>query len=110
MFCALPSLTDLYLGDNQLQEVNFSLKCLKQLRYLDLEYNKIKRLTNRTLKKFDEAFSMSKDKTINLKGNPFHCDCELRNLYDWLISTKTSLFHKVRKLSSVSVLANRKWG
>lgn len=95
MFCALPALTDLYLGDNQLQEINFSLKCLKQLRYLDLEYNKIKRLTDRTLEKFDEVFAHSSDKTINLKGNPFRCDCELRNLFNWLKTTKTSLFHKV---------------
>ena len=55
MFCMLPALTDLYLGDNQLQVVNFSLDCLKRIKYLDLEYNKIKRFDKKTLDKFDKV-------------------------------------------------------
>ena len=57
MFCDLPALTDLYLGDNQLTEVDFSLECLQRLNYLDLEYNKIQYLSDATLAKFDKAFS-----------------------------------------------------
>ena len=99
LFCSLPSLTHLYLGDNQLQSVDFSLDCLKQLQYLDLEYNKIKRLSSSTLAKLDRVF-LTEDpdddsKRINLKENPFVCDCYLREFYQWLRSTDTSLIHKV---------------
>ena len=56
MFCMLPALTDLYLGDNQLRVLNFSLECLKKIKYLDLEYNKIKRFDKRTLDKIDKVY------------------------------------------------------
>jgi Leucine-rich repeat (LRR) protein len=42
MFCPLTALEELYLGDNQLQGVEFDFKCIKKLRHLDLEYNKIR--------------------------------------------------------------------
>ena len=106
MFCDLPSLRELYLGDNQLTSIEFSLDCLKQITYLDLQYNKIRRLDDKTLTKFEQLFSLTppskhgrKDEThrgrsINLKGNPFRCDCHLRNFYDWLAKTNISMFHR----------------
>ena len=81
----------------QLRTVNFSLDCLKQLRYLDLQYNKIQRLDDRTLDKIETVFAADRNKTLNLKGNPFRCDCYLKNVYDWLARTKVSFFHKVHK-------------
>ncbi|XP_059082511.1 trophoblast glycoprotein-like [Tigriopus californicus] len=95
MFCAFPSLTNLHLGDNQLQDIEFSLDCLQKLRYLDLQYNKIRRLTDATLNKLDKVLkSDSEDRAVHLKGNPFHCDCHLKNFQHWLLSTHTTLFHK----------------
>lgn len=97
MFCGLKSLSELYLGDNQLQGIEFSLQCLEQLSYVSLEYNKIRRLDDKTLRKLDQVFASDKSgrKTINLKGNPFRCDCHLDNFYDWLYHTNISFFHKV---------------
>ncbi len=95
MFCVLPSLTDLHLGDNQLKTVNFSLDCMKQLGYLDLQYNKIQRLDDKTIAKIEDVFAKNTNRTLNLKGNPFNCDCYLKNVYDWLANTKTSFYHKV---------------
>lgn len=98
MFCDLKDLSELHLDDNQLQSVDFILECLGKLTYLNLEYNKIKRLSNETLRKFDKLTNSNPKfkPTINLKGNPFHCDCHLRHFYDWLRTTKTSVF-KVRR-------------
>ena len=44
MFCSLPNLSQLYLADNQLSDINFDLNCLQKLRHVDLQGNKIKRL------------------------------------------------------------------
>lgn len=96
MFCGLPALTDLYLGDNQLRGVDFSLECLEKIRYLDLQYNKIKRLDDKTLRKIEKVFAADPDhRMLNLKGNPFHCDCYLKNFRLWLAHTNISMFHKV---------------
>ena len=44
LFCSLPNLSQLYLADNQLSDISFDLNCLKSLRHVDLQGNKIKRL------------------------------------------------------------------
>ena len=36
-FCGLPELKDLYLGDNQLTDIDFNINCINNLRYLDLQ-------------------------------------------------------------------------
>lgn len=90
LFCSLPALTDIYLGDNQLVDVDFGFECVQNLRYLDLSYNKIKRLDAISLKKIDTYFGEKdgKYRKINLNQNPFVCDCYLRTFYDWLSRTK----------------------
>ena len=87
MFCDLPALLDIHLGDNQLTDISFSLDCLERLRYVDLSYNKFRNIKQSTLNLIDKVFAGT-DKKIDLHGNPFHCDCEMNELYDWL-RTKT---------------------
>jgi len=87
MFCDLPALLDIHLGDNQLTDISFSLDCLERLRYVDLSYNKFRNIKQSTLDLIDKVFAGT-DKKIDLHGNPFHCDCEMNELYDWL-RTKT---------------------
>lgn len=94
LFCVLPNLTDLYLGDNQLETINFSLDCLEKLRYLDLQYNKIKRLDQKTIEKIERVFAYNDNRTLSLKGNPFRCDCNLKNVYQWLANTSITFYHK----------------
>jgi len=95
IFCELPQLTDLYLGDNQLTSIDFALECLDKLTYLDVEYNKIKRLDNATMAKIEKIFAKGDSKhVLNLKGNPFSCDCDLRPMYEWLTSTSVQFFQK----------------
>jgi len=96
MFCELPELLDLHLGDNQLSDINFSLSCLKKLRYLDLEFNKIRNLRKDTLDKLDIVFGNNSNSMsqVDLHGNPFTCDCNMNPLYDWLKVTKARLVNK----------------
>lgn len=95
MFCELPNLLDLHLGDNQLSDINFSLECLEKLRYLDLEYNKIRNLRPDTLQKLDKVFgNRSSSSQIALHGNPYTCDCNLNDFYNWLSVTKARLVNK----------------
>lgn len=95
MFCELPNLLDLHLGDNQLSDINFSLDCMKKLRYLDLEYNKIRNLPQTTLDKLDKVFgNHSSSSQIGLHGNPYTCDCYMNPLYSWLQVTKARLVNK----------------
>eukprot|EP00092_Neocalanus_flemingeri_P067685 GFUD01082645.1.p1 GENE.GFUD01082645.1~~GFUD01082645.1.p1 ORF type:complete len:331 (+),score=73.45 GFUD01082645.1:43-1035(+) len=96
MFCKLPELMNLHLGDNQLSDINFSLSCLKNLRYLGLEFNKIRNLGQDTLDKLDKAFgdSSSGISQIDLHGNSFMCDCNITPLYNWLKLTKAQLVNE----------------
>jgi len=95
MFCDLPSLLDIHLGDNQLTDINFSIECLERLRYVDLSYNKFRNMKSSTLQKIDKVFKDT-DKIIDLHGNPFHCDCNMNPFLDWM-----------RQMESRSYLANK---
>ena len=101
LFCSdiVPSLTHLYLGNNQLSNLNFEFECIKKLQYLDVEYNKIKRLGRSSLQRIDRYFTQPKKsedliRKINLVGNPFVCDCNLRPMFDWLRDTTANLYRR----------------
>jgi len=99
MFCQLPNLLDLHLSDNQLTDINFSIDCLEKLRYLDLEFNKIRNLGQPTLDKLDKVFG-AKDaegrfkRQLDLHGNRFTCDCHMQPLKNWLNETVINLMNK----------------
>merc|ERR1711936_1373361 len=103
MFCQLPELLDLHLSDNQLTDINFSLECLRKLRYLDLEFNRIRNLPQTTLEKLDAAFGHKEvgsdgrlrfTRQVDLHGNPFACDCHMQNFAQWLNRTEINLMNK----------------
>lgn len=103
MFCQLPELLDLHLSDNQLTDINFSLECLKKLRYLDLEFNRIRNLPQTTLRKLEAAFGQKErgsdgrmrfTRQVDLHGNPFACDCHMQNFAQWLNRTDINLMNK----------------
>ena len=94
MFCGqnLPDLEELYLGNNQLQKLDLNFECIEKLHFLDLSYNKIKRLSEKDLDRIGRNFDDTKK--IDLTGNPYVCDCYLRPLFDWLSNKTTYLNRK----------------
>ncbi|KAJ8965624.1 hypothetical protein NQ314_004016 [Rhamnusium bicolor] len=90
VFCDLPELHDLHLGDNNIPSLNFNITCLSKLRYLDLEDNNITKFSQRDLDTFDMLAQpyRSENLRIQLEGNPFRCDSAIKNLYNWLHKTK----------------------
>lgn len=93
LFCKIPSLEQIYLGDNQLKDFSINLECLKKLKYVDLQYNKIKNLNDTAI----QGLEKSGYAAVNLKGNPFKCDCDMKSFYDWVTKSKpfnTKLYHK----------------
>lgn len=97
VFCDLPSLGDLHLGDNYLPKLNFNVKCLQKLRFLDLEKNNISELLQTDLQDLD-AVSNGPNRdyplTIDLRGNPLHCNSDIKTLYFWLKKTNVTVRDK----------------
>ena len=101
IFCSdvVPALTDLYLANNQLYDLNFHFECIEHLRFLDVSYNKIKRLNSATMSRINEVFktpqnSSDKISKISLIGNPYVCDCNLRPMFDWLQNSQANLYRR----------------
>lgn len=88
VFCDLKNLTDLYLANNELEGLNFEIECLPQLRFINLEVNKIERFTKKDLDTFDSFPKNNRTLSIDIRDNPFLCDCVTNNLYPWLRKTK----------------------
>ncbi|XP_067132025.1 trophoblast glycoprotein [Centruroides vittatus] len=89
-FCDLPSLRELRLSDNHLTEFNINIKCLPHLNILDLSHNYISYLNNETLTEL-ELYPQLK---INLSENPFRCDCNMIDFFQWISTTEANLISK----------------
>lgn len=101
VFCDLPSLKDLHLGDNLLEEINFNILCLIHLRFLDLERNKFTQMKLRDLNTLDillKTPGRDTELVIDLTYNQLACDCTINNIQDWLKRTKV----KIRNLDNLS--------
>jgi len=94
IFCNLPSLMDLQLGDNNLTDINFNFDCLKHLRFMDLRDNRIHTLAHYTLNQFDYMPNEGANIKIDLMGNPFICDCNIMDLLQWMNHTKVKVLDK----------------
>ncbi|XP_071451229.1 trophoblast glycoprotein isoform X2 [Hetaerina americana] len=107
LFCTLPSLADLHLGNNKISGLaGLNLSCLPHLRFLDLEKNSIEYLPKETLDSWDlvmaERLKPVGNRTtepffmVDLGGNPFACDdCEkITPLKHWLQKTQVSIRNK----------------
>lgn len=108
VFCDLPSLTDLYLGDNLLEEINFNILCLKHLRFLDLERNKfdyVRPKDLQTLDALEEIPGRTTNLTVDFRYNPFVCDCGIAGLKDWMRTTTV----KVRNANIYVCYRNKKY-
>lgn len=94
VFCDLPSLSDLHLGDNLLEEINFNVYCLKNLRFLDLERNKFTQMKIKDLHALDVLTESEENKSnliIDITYNELACDCTINNIQDWVKKTKVTI-------------------
>lgn len=94
VFCDLPKLMDLHLGDNLLRRVDFNITCLRHLRFLDLERNRISGFSTKDLDILDSFPAQNRSFVIDLRGNHFLCDCNIANLYAWLQRTQVEVRNK----------------
>jgi len=94
VFCDLPKLMDLHLGDNLLRRVDFNITCLRHLRFLDLERNRISGFSTKDLDILDSIPAQNRSLIIDLRGNHFLCDCNIANLYAWLQRTQVQVRNK----------------
>lgn len=91
IFCDLPQLMDIHLGNNLLEHIDFSIACLHHLRFIDLEYNKISTLSQTDLIAMDEVTERNQTFMIDLSHNPLNCDCNVRDFFSWLHATKVTV-------------------
>jgi Leucine-rich repeat (LRR) protein len=78
LFCELPLLLNLHLGNNILSDINISEKCMARLRYLDLENNNITNVSQETWNKIEKLYCEVDIRSIELKGNPLSSGMENR--------------------------------
>lgn len=91
VFCQLPRLLDLHLSNNQLTGLDFNVSCLSHLRFLDLEGNHIRGLTDDQFAILDSMQSNNRSLAIDLSNNLFSCGCSIESLYSWLRTTKVAV-------------------
>lgn len=99
VFCDLPQLEDLHLGDNNLKELNFNVMCLHHLRFLDLERNRFEFVRMRdieALEMLENAAGRSERLILDFSKNPFACDCTIYPFVTWLKSTNVTIRDKDR--------------
>lgn len=90
VFCDLPNLLDLYLGDNALTALHFNISCLHKMRFLDLQRNKFTRVLERDLHAMDAIAKRNQSMAVDLTGNPLECSCKLNPFIKWM--KKTNVF------------------
>lgn len=99
VFCDLPQLEDLHLGDNNLRELNFNVMCLHNLRFLDLERNRfeyVKRRDIEALEMLEASAGRTERLIMDFSMNPFACDCSIYDFVNWLHSTNITVRSKER--------------
>lgn len=96
VFCDLPELMDLHMGDNNLKEINFNIKCLPHLRFLDLERNRFETLNQRDM---DALTALSNlpgrgELVVDFSQNPLQCDCSIFDFVKWLRETNVTVHNR----------------
>lgn len=77
-------------GQNELRGLHFEIECLPHLRFLDLEYNKVKMLDKEDLATLDRyTDTHNQSFIIDLSYNSLSGNCDA--FYTWMQTTKVSV-------------------
>ncbi|XP_043940316.1 trophoblast glycoprotein-like [Protopterus annectens] len=87
IFSHLPALRHLDLKNNSIIDLKNSTFCGLDLEFLDLSANAFKNLRVDVL----NELSRQKHLCIQLKDNPFFCNCEIEDFAEWLNSSEVVL-------------------
>lgn len=91
VFCELPELEDLHLSDNNLNEINFNVLCLRKLRFLDLERNRFTSVKENDLDLLNMVAHSVDHLTVDFSLNPFTCNCSAYPFVKWMESTLVTI-------------------
>ncbi|KAH3792755.1 insulin-like growth factor-binding protein complex acid labile subunit isoform X2 [Dreissena polymorpha] len=86
-FQSLESLQVLNVSRNKLRDWDSTLfRTTPKLRIFDVSYNLVANLQDENLRELSASL-----RSMNLTGNPFMCDCDLRWFRDWIDHTSVQL-------------------
>lgn len=94
VFCDLPNLLDLHLGDNALTGLHFNLSCLHKLRFLDLQRNKFTKILDSDIRTMESVVKQNQSFTVDFSKNPLTCSCRLNPFIEWMNKTKVFVRNK----------------
>ncbi|CAC5395041.1 unnamed protein product [Mytilus coruscus] len=69
---------------NFLKDINFDMNSLVDLENLNLKNNKIKYLSDQSIKKLDKVFKNNGNAKIDLSNNPLRCNCFTLPFLNWM--------------------------
>ncbi|XP_013405464.1 trophoblast glycoprotein [Lingula anatina] len=91
MLCKIPNLQWLDLSNNKIGSIgtmNLNVTCSSKLKHLNLTQNNISVLKS----EFLTALKKLQLTNVYLGNNPFLCDCDLQDFYNWLKVSNSSHF------------------
>ena len=105
------------ISNNDIDNFNASLTHTKNLYYLDLSVNRLKKLSKSTMEELDEL-ALAKRIQVDISRNLFLCTCESLEFLNWMTITNVNLLRKdeyfcaysngsVTKLNDLSSIVNR---
>lgn len=95
LFSNLVMVEHLYLGLNEIVNLNADFSNMKRLKYVDLRSNRLHEISESVRQHFDKV-SQPNNLTVNFAYNEFKCNCKHLSLLKWLSETSV-VFEDIHK-------------
>ncbi|CAC5414807.1 unnamed protein product [Mytilus coruscus] len=106
LFKSQKDLRTLNLSGNMLENVNFEIKHMTNLSFMDLSDNRISLLGVSFTDQLDELKKTVPNLTIDMSGNPITCTCDSISFIKWLATTKVHLNMHQQECNSIKMYLN----